>query len=60
MVALDEAISLFATAAIAVREVFQIDSSVRLTAIEHLGKYFKHIRISSRFTCIDTLTDHDF
>ena len=38
--ALDEAIKLFATAAVAVREVFQIDSSVRLTAIEHLGKSF--------------------
>jgi len=37
VVALDEAINLFAAAAVAVREVFQIDSSVRLTAIEHLG-----------------------
>jgi len=34
---LDEAVRLYAVQIIAVREVFEIDSSVRLTAIENLG-----------------------
>jgi len=37
-VSLDEAIKLYAAEAISVRDVFNIGSSVRLTAIEHLGK----------------------
>lgn len=40
MLALDEAVRLYAVQIIAVREVFEIDSSVRLTAIENLGKLY--------------------
>nr|CAB3250471.1 G patch domain-containing protein 3 [Phallusia mammillata] len=39
MIAFDEAIKLYAAEAIAVREVFDIGSSVRLTAIENLGDH---------------------
>ena len=44
----DEAISLFAAATVAVREVFEIDSSVRLTAIEQLGKQPSQFEVNKK------------